>query len=175
VKTDNQNASSGNFYIHDFPTILRQTYDAVFKLRQRELRELGLTPEQSSALMAIDAIGENATAADVSRFLFRESNTMSVLLRRMEKMGLIKKTSGPRGTKLLSLTANGQTLCNKALDTNIVSGIFSKLAEEKQKQLWALLEELRNSAIESLNIDVDSYLVFYNKFKDLNRRIPGKT
>jgi DNA-binding MarR family transcriptional regulator len=125
--------------------------------------------------MAIDAIGENATAADVSRFLFRESNTMSVLLRRMEKMGLIKKTSGPRGTKLLSLTDKGQVLCNKALDTNIVSGIFSRLAEEKQKQLWALLEELRNSAIERLNIDVNSYLVFYNKFKDLNRRIPSKT
>jgi len=173
--TTKLNNEDNKFYVHDFPTLLRQTYDAVFKLRQHELKQLGLTPEQSAALMAIDAIGETATAAAVSRFLFRESNSMSVLLRRLERMGLIKKKAGQRGTKLLSLTAKGQKLCYKALDTNIVSSIFSKLSNDKQKQLWLLLEELRNNAVESLHIDVNSYLVFYNKFKDLNRRIPGKS
>jgi len=72
--------------------MIRQTSDALIKVRQKELKKFGITPEQSGALAVIYALEGQATAAELSRVLFRKPNSMTILLRRLEKQGMIKKT-----------------------------------------------------------------------------------
>lgn len=65
--------------------LLRQTHDAVLKIRQNELKKFGLTPEQSAALMNIKALGGDASIVELSRRLFRKPNSTTVLVTRLEK------------------------------------------------------------------------------------------
>jgi len=139
--------------------LLRQTNDALFKVRQKELKSLGITPEQSAALAVIHALGDHAIASEVSRVLFRKPNSMTILLRRLEKQGLIKKTPDPARKNVikLSLTAKGQKCYLGASKLNDVSNIMFKLTEKQRKQLWESLEKIRNNALQSVGINIESY------------------
>ena len=64
--------------------LLHQTKDAVYKARDKELMELGISPIMAAVLVIVEAIDGPATPAEISRWLFRESHTVSGLLQRME-------------------------------------------------------------------------------------------
>ncbi len=159
-----------NEYI-DSDTLLamfRQTHDAILKVRQKELRIFDITPEQMGALAAIRAIGPRATAAQLSKWLFRNPDSMTVLLRRLEKKGLISKTADAQRKNImrLKLTKLGEKAFHAALETNLANAIFDKLPARKKVQLWGILEKLRSRALETLDMDEDTYSGFFEKFKD---------
>lgn len=72
--------------------LLRQAADAIYKARSKELSPLGLSPMASAILFIILAIGERATPAEISRWMFREAHSVSGLLDRMEEKGLVRRT-----------------------------------------------------------------------------------
>lgn len=69
--------------------LLNQTADGLRKLRQRSLENCGITMEQAAALICVKRLGENATSAELSKWLFREPNTvwMRSVLPTWEKHG----------------------------------------------------------------------------------------
>src|SRR4030042_5989847 len=71
--------------------LLRQTRDAMVKARGRELEKYGISSIQAAVLFTIQAIGAEATPAEISRRLVREPHSVSGLLNRMEKQGLITR------------------------------------------------------------------------------------
>ena len=71
--------------------LLHQAKDAVFKAREKELSQYGISAMEAAALFIIQAIGDKATPAEISRWIFREHHTVTALLSRMEKKGLITK------------------------------------------------------------------------------------
>ena len=74
--------------------LLRQTRDAVSRARGKELKEYGISGRQSSILFTIQLIeqtGSIPTPAEIARWQFREPHTVSTLLKRMEREGLVKK------------------------------------------------------------------------------------
>ncbi len=81
--------------------LLRQTTDIIFKARGKELRQYGITVRQAAILFIIQAIGGKATLTQIANWLFREPHSVSAVLMRMEKDGLInrvKKTG--KGSKI---------------------------------------------------------------------------
>lgn len=153
---------AGDIGGHSLLAMLRQTHDIIIKLRQRELRKYGLTPEQAGALMVVHALGNKATTAEISRRLFRESNSMTVLLRRMEKRGLISKRPDAHRKNVIriSLTKKGTEAYHGALEIDDFNRVISKMKTEDRRKLWSLLELLRNNALEDMRIDIDSYSDF---------------
>jgi DNA-binding MarR family transcriptional regulator len=147
--------------------MFRQTHDAILKIRQKELRKHGLTPEQLGALQAIRAIGNKATAAQLSKWLFRNPDTTTIMLRRLEKRGLIKKTPDINRKNIirLSLTRTGEEILHNASQANTAYNLFNKLSVKKKKQLWVLLEKLRSQALAKLNMDENTYSGFFNEFQ----------
>ena len=71
--------------------ILWRTAKAVLKVRQRELRQCGLSPAQSSVLSIVHTWDNQVTPAQISRELMRDANTITELLISMEKDGLVKR------------------------------------------------------------------------------------
>jgi DNA-binding MarR family transcriptional regulator len=145
--------------------MIKQTADALMKVRQKELKKFGITPEQSGAMAIIYALGGQATAAELSRILFRKPNSMTILLRRLEKQGLIKKTPDRKQKNIirLSLTARGLQRRINSSRVNTLDRIFSKVSKARQRQLWISLEKVRNQALKDLDIDVKSYTRFFEK------------
>ncbi len=145
--------------------LLRQTHDAVLKIRQNELRKYGLTPEQNAALMNISAMDNEASIVELSRRLFRKSNSTTVLVMRLEKRGLIKKTRDRyrKNTVRLSLTPLGKKYLQRAVREDSFDDIINEFEAEKRKQLCDLLEQLRDHALDYLHVDMEPFPEFLKK------------
>ncbi|MDD5191225.1 MAG: MarR family transcriptional regulator, partial [Dehalococcoidales bacterium] len=92
--------------------LFRQTRDAMIKARERELEKHGISSIQAAVLFTIQDIGPEATPAEISRRLVREPHSISGLLSRMEKQGVIKRAKDlpKRNMVRISLTAKGREL-----------------------------------------------------------------
>ena len=125
--------------------LLRQTSDAVHKTREVELKKYKLTPEQAGALVGIYSLGKKATPAELSRWLFRERNSITILLNRMHRLGLIKKKADTRRKNVirLSLTKKGREAYLHSIEFQSFHPIIDVLPEKKRNQLWTLLQIIR--------------------------------
>lgn len=133
--------------------LLSRTRDMIFRAREDDLASVGLTPRQASALVAIAAIGDKATPAEISRRLFREPHSVSGLLKRMEKDGLVRQTNDLERKNLIrvSLTERGQQALTLSRSRQCLHRIFSPLSEDQRQQLESILEILMVKAVEELD------------------------
>ena len=72
--------------------LIRHVRWAMHRARAKELQQYGINTEDASVLFAVNAIGEEATPAKISRFVMREAHSVSGQIARMEKRGLVTKT-----------------------------------------------------------------------------------
>lgn len=136
--------------------LLRQTHGLMYKAIEDELRLSGSVPyTQAAVLFVVKAIGEQATPAQISRWLIREPHTVSTLLVRMEKQGLLRKTKDleRKNQVRVTLTEKGEEALRKGMkEETTISKIMSRLSNEEQDCLRAHLETLRSKALEELRI-----------------------
>src|SRR3972149_3534581 len=71
--------------------LLHQTRDVFHKVRKKEVAKYGITATQSAVLFIISANGGQATPTVISNWFLREPHTISSVLTRMEKQGLVSK------------------------------------------------------------------------------------
>lgn len=136
-------------------TLLHQVSDIIFSAREAELQQYGIPGMQAEVLFAIKTIGKDATPAQISRMLFRRPHSVSGILSRMEKAGLIKKTKDLKRKNLVrvTLTTKGEQAYKQALKRKSVQRIISALSETEQEKLKSLLETLRSRGLKELGID----------------------
>jgi MarR family transcriptional regulator, organic hydroperoxide resistance regulator len=132
--------------------LMRQTRDAMSKARERELEKLGVSSIQAAVLFNIQVIGEEATPAELSRRLVREPHSISGLLSRMEKQGLVRRVKDlPRRNMVrIEMTDKGKEIYDKSIKRLAIHEIMSVLPERAKKELWTYLEELREKAFKTI-------------------------
>jgi DNA-binding MarR family transcriptional regulator len=145
--------------------LLRQTADSIYKAREAELKKYKLTPEQAGALVCIQSLGNKATPAELSRWLFRKRNSITVLLNRMQKLGLINKqvNQDRKNSITISLTKKGYDAFKNSIEFQTFHRINDILPKKKRKQLWLLLQTIRLRIFKDLMLDVDAYSGFFDK------------
>ena len=134
--------------------LLAQTRDALYKARQKELNKYDISPRQSAVLFIIQAIGAHATAAEIARYLFRETHSTYELLLRMEKEKLIKGTKNRNNKKPVSfkLTQKGLKAYNHSQERKAIREIISCLTKEEREQLKSSLKKLQDTALRLLAV-----------------------
>jgi len=144
------NINTDEYY--DLWVLLAQARDALYKARQKELTKYNISPRQSAVLFIIQAIGDNATAATIAKYLFRETHTTYELLLRMEKDKLIKGIKNRNKTKRVSykLTPKGLKAYYHSLKRESIHEITSSLTGEDRAQLRSYLKKLRDTALRLL-------------------------
>jgi len=125
------------------------------KAREKELNKYGVTPSHSAVLYAINSIGSSVTISKLSKWLLREPHSISAILNRMEKAGLIKVSKGKgsigaRSIVRITITNKGKQVYGKVIQRESTHQILSVLSEEERLQLKSLLLKLRDRAISSL-------------------------
>lgn len=135
--------------------LLRQAKDAVFKATGKELSRYGISPEQAGVLSIVQSLDNKATPAEISRWLLREPHTVSGILSRMEKKGLLRKTKDLDRKNLVrvTLTKKGQQAYLQSTKIESIGKIMSCLSEEKCQQLIPCLKALRDRALKELRVD----------------------
>jgi MarR family multiple antibiotic resistance transcriptional regulator len=136
--------------------LLNITREVINSARDKELDEHGITSRQVAVLYAIHIIGENATPAEISRFLRREPNTISVILNRMADKGLIKQSKDlpKRNMIRINITPKGKEAFQLACNRRSIHRIFANLSHEENKQMETLLNKLLSKAYKEVGKNV---------------------
>ncbi len=132
--------------------LLNQARDAMAWVREKELQRVGLSRIQARVLFAINAATTPVTPAELSRRLLRKPHTMSALLTRMEKQGLIRKTNNLPRKNLIGIeaTERGQELFLAGAQYISIQEIMSSIPKAKREKLASSLKALRDTALEKL-------------------------
>jgi len=133
--------------------LLSQVQTLTLNARETELMEDGTTAMQDAVLVIINAIGDATTPAEISRRLVRQPATISGLLDRMEKAGLVERVKDmPRRNWVrVKITKKGQQVYKQSLKRKSIHQIMGCLSEEEHKQLTSTLLKLRTKAAKVLN------------------------
>ncbi len=135
--------------------LLHQTYNMVLKCEDQVFGKHGLTTEQHAVLLAIKYIDDPVTPTDVARWLDRNSNSISLIVERMVKTGLVRRVRDLRDRRSVRLviTSNGKEILDRATVAGweLVQEVLSRLSEEEMHTLIRLLETVREKSFEYLN------------------------
>ena len=140
--------------VYNLWVLLHQTRDAIFKVRDKELAKHGISPAEAAALFIIQATGENVTPIEISRWMLREPHTVTGLLNRMEKKGLVRRSKDRDRKNLVrvSLTEKGKQVYNQSTERGSINSAISALSGPEQQQLGSYLQKLRDQALKELEL-----------------------
>jgi len=109
--------------------LLHQARATMQRAFDQALAEIGLTLPQFTALSII-ASYDRPSAADVARLAMRSAQTVNLVIRALERRGLVQRAADPTHGRILrlSLTDDGQDALNQA--RRITRGIEREMVEE---------------------------------------------
>ena len=137
--------------------LLRQAWIAVNKAMESRLAKVGLTPEKFAVLWACRDYTGRLIPAEIARLLFREEQTVTGLLNRMEREGLVKRIPKRKGKPFteVKITPKGEEAISQALPVHkeLIGELASDLSVEQQENLHESLRALRDNALQTLRVE----------------------
>ncbi len=130
--------------------LLDQAAHAMERAREDELRPIGLSMMHAAVLYIVKAGKGPVTPAQISRWLFREPHSVSGLLQRMEKQGLVKRAKDleRKNVVRVTLTEQGEEAYRRATEMKPILRVMSLLSPEERDSLRAYLKTVRDKALE---------------------------
>jgi len=135
--------------------ILHHTGWAIARNREIELSQADTTLMQAAVMTLVSIVKEPMTPSELSRWLFREPQTVSSLLNTMEKNGLLRRVKDldRRNMVRVELTEKGQETYARSLEkTETLREIMSCLSQEERSNLEAYLLKLMAAALKCLGV-----------------------
>ena len=134
--------------------LLSRTTRAVGKARHKELVEFNISGDAYSVMFTIDQLGIEATPSAIARLLILEPHSVSQLLTRMQKEGLVRRVRDLefRNRVRVELTHEGKEVFRKSQRNRSVRKMMSSLTPEEREQLWSLLAKLRQAALKQIGV-----------------------
>lgn len=146
--------SEGNGLYAKASVLLYRTRDLMFRCEDRAVGKFGLTAEQYSVLAAMRQLDDPIRPTDVGRLLDHKVNTVSMIVDRMVKAGLVERVRDlpDRREVRLIVTSKGEKAFKPAhtAATKLSKDMLSVLSPEEVKTLIKLLETIRTKAYQQL-------------------------
>jgi len=133
---------------------IMQVADIFVKVRERQLLPQNLSSTAAEILFLVDAMGEGVTPARITRMMLREPHSVSGILMRMEKQGLVKRAKDMERKNLIriTLTAKGEKALKQAMKLSGTARVLSRLTAAQQKELKATLTALKETGVKELRL-----------------------
>jgi MarR family transcriptional regulator, organic hydroperoxide resistance regulator len=134
---------------YDTWILLSRVYRMIANLRRMELSKYEILPVQAYILLVISKLGNDTSPSEISQYVYQQKNSVSDILNRMEKQGLVQKTevSGKKARIHIKLTEEGERVLKLSREREYLHKVMSSLTREKTKQLVSCLEILRDNAL----------------------------
>lgn len=133
--------------------LMSQVHNAMERVRENELRPLGISLIQAAVLWFMARLDRPASPAELAAMLFRKHHSVSGLLRRMEGQGLIERPPDLQraGVVRVVITEKGrETLLQLYTTGSAIDGIMACLSSNERAALRSYLEALRENAFSKL-------------------------
>jgi len=131
-----------------------QTRETLFKAVELELAQYQLSAPQVKILHLLAQHNGRMTLNQLASQTVRELNSISTLISRMQKRGLVKKVKNSGDERLyVTLTDKGKDIYENTVTEHSIFLIFGALSEKEKKQLASLLAKLQDKARALLGLD----------------------
>ena len=132
-----------------------QTYTLLKKCEGQTFKEYGITTEQYAVLSAIDYFSGHVKVTDVALWLERSTNSISMIVDRMVKAGLVRRVRDriDRRVVHLTITSKGENALKPATVArlDVVRKIMSPLSLKERSTLLSLLGTIKYEMLVCLN------------------------
>jgi DNA-binding MarR family transcriptional regulator len=147
------NTNATSYGKRELWALLSQTSNALGRVADKELSQYDISMMQGAVLYFVKTAEGPVTPAKISRWLFREPHTVSQLLMRMEKQGVVKRTRDLERKNMvrITLTEKGETAYKHQTEMRVISKILSTLSPEECNKLGASLKKLRDESVKELD------------------------
>jgi len=136
-----------------------RTCDWLRRCEDQVFGEYKLTKEQYAVLSTMKYLDEPVRVTDIARWLERSTNSVSMIVDRMVKAGLLRRVRdrNDRREVRVTITNKGKTVLKPAIlaGWEFIGKILSPLSHEDRRTLLSLLETVKYKAFEYLNPGVD--------------------
>ena len=157
--------------------LFRRVGDALGLCQDLVYSKYGLTTEQFGVLASIKARGP-LRPVDLASILERSPNSMSMIVDRMVKAGLVRRTRDrkDRRTVFVSMTDKGKEGVEPAIPAGweFIHKVVSPLSYDDQRALVSMLETIKCELVGYLNPEMDVAEIIKNsltKDPDLYKRM----
>jgi DNA-binding MarR family transcriptional regulator len=142
--------------IYEAWVLLRRVCDAIYVARSKDLRIISISPTEAGCLFIIKLKENMVTPAEIARYLFRRPHSISGLINRMEKKGLVTKNKDlPRKNQIrVALTEKGERVYSQSTNRKSITRILSVLSKEELEQFTSYLKKLRAEALKEIKVDI---------------------
>ena len=136
-----------------------QIYNLLKRSQDQVLEEYGLTAEQYGLLMVVDYLGGPTRITDIAQWLERSANSVSMIVDRMVKAGLVRRTRDRTDRRVVWVTATSKAEAalkpsNVAI-LEFVNRIFQPLSPKDKRTLIDLLGTPKYEILKYLNPGAD--------------------
>jgi DNA-binding MarR family transcriptional regulator len=146
-----------------------QTYSLVKQCDDQTFGKYGLTTEQYTVLVSISYLEQPVRITDIARWLERSANSISMIIDRMVKAGLIKRARDKvdRRVVYVSKTKKAESLLRPAIAASLesIQKILSPIPNEDRLALLNLLGKVKYETIKSLKSGVSIEEIKKNELK----------
>jgi MarR family 2-MHQ and catechol resistance regulon transcriptional repressor len=157
--------------------LLRRVGDALALCQDSVFSKYGLTTEQFGVLTSIKSRGP-LRPSDLASILERSPNSVSMLVDRMVKAGLVRRTRDRKDRRVVtvSMTSKGEKAVEPAIPAgwDFIHKILSPLSYKDKHALASMLETVKCELIGYLNPEMDMAEIIKNSFTnrpDLYKRM----
>jgi len=134
--------------------LLDQTRETIFKAVELELGQYQMTAPQVKIMHMLAQGNGGMTLSELASGTVRELNSISTLIGRMQKKGLVKKVKKPGEDKTyVKLTDKGKDIYNNTVTEQSIYLILDALSGQEKRELAVLLQKLQSKARALLGLD----------------------
>ena len=162
--------------------LARQTGDLLRACTDQLFMKHNITTEQYGVLATIKYQGDPVNITDIASWLRRSTNSVSMLVDRMVKAGLLRRIrdKGDRRVVHVIITSKGENLLELSSPAcwELIREILSPLSDEDKRTFVSLFERVNYKALECLNPREDIEEFFRKRAKrhaTLMKRMPPYT
>ncbi len=133
--------------------LMRFVARLMFRVREGELEPYRISVRQAAMLSGIKTLGTDATVAGIARHQVRDPSTVSNIIIRMERLGLVKRLVDLKNRRRVHvvMTRMGEDLYEKTQEQAAIKRVISGLSAEQCDRLIENLKALRRSCHQELD------------------------
>jgi DNA-binding MarR family transcriptional regulator len=147
------NLERGNLVLRSW-ALLHRVRDVLMRCEDERFGEYGITSEQFGVLVTLKYIGESARPTDIARWIGRSPNSVSMILDRMAKAGLVRRVRSRKDRRevTVAMTSKAESALKPATKAGLefIQKVMSPLLDEDLSTLIQLLEIIRHGGAECL-------------------------
>jgi DNA-binding MarR family transcriptional regulator len=139
-------------------SMLHRVRDVLMRCEDERFGQYGLTSEQYAVLVTVKYENGSARPVDMARWLGRSPNSVSMIVDRMVKAGLLRRARGRRDRRevRVMLTSKAEDALKPATVAGLefIKKLMSPLSDGNLSTLVRLLETVRHEALVYMNQEV---------------------